>query len=217
MKKTNPLIETIIETISKRILSGEYPGGYKLSENSISQEFDCSRTPVREAFKALEQNSLVQIIAHSGTYVKTFSDKENREITEIRAYLESLAFRLAAEQQADTNRLQTHLVEMEESLTCENPDFTRYGKAHYQFHQEIVRLSDNALLISMYENLHLNSATVLIYKTMNGDEIRSTIEEHALIYTYLKYHDAERGAEFMMNHLWKKRDRLLEAETAKQE
>lgn len=211
MKKTNPLIETIIETISQRILSGEYPGGYKLSENSISQEFECSRTPVREAFKALEQNSLVQIIAHSGTYVKTFTDEENREITEIRAYLESLAFRLAAENQADTNRLQTHLVEMEESLSSDNPDFTRYGKAHYAFHQEIVRLSHNALLISMYDNLHLNSATALIYKTMNSEEIRTTIEEHALIYTYLRYHDAERGSEFMMNHLWKKRNRLLEA------
>ena len=198
MKKTNPLIETIIETISQRILSGEYPGGYKLSENSISQEFECSRTPVREAFKALEQNSLVQIIAHSGTYVKTFTDEENREITEIRAYLESLAFRLAAENQADTNRLQTHLVEMEESLSSDNPDFTRYGKAHYAFHQEIVRLSQNALLISMYDNLHLNSATALIYKTMNPEEIRTTIEEHALIYPYLRYPDLDRGSEFIM-------------------
>ena len=209
MKKNNPLIETIIETITHRIISGEYPPGYKLSENYISQEFNCSRTPVREAFKSLEQVSLVQIIAHSGTYVKSFSDEENKEITEIRAYLEALAFRLAAEYEADTTRLYSYLVEMEQSLSLDNPDFTKYGKAHFAFHQEIVSLSKNSILISMYENLHLNSATALIYKTMNKEEILSTIEEHALIYTYLKYHDAEKGASFVINHLWKKRERLM--------
>lgn len=208
MKKNNPLIETIIETLTHRIVSGEYPAGYKLSENFISQEFNCSRTPVREAFKSLEQVSLVQIIAHSGTYVKTFSDEENIEITEIRAYLEALAFRLAAEKKADTTKLNTYLVEMEESLVLDSPDFTRYGKAHFSFHQEIVNLSNNSILISMYETLHLNSATALIYKNMNRDEIISTIEEHALIYTYLKYGDAVKGTAFMINHLWKKRDRL---------
>ena len=62
----------------------------------------------------------------------------------------------------------------------------------------------------MYETLHLNSATALIYKNMNRDEIISTIEEHALIYTYLKYGDAVKGTAFMINHLWKKRDRLKE-------
>ena len=45
---------------------------------------------------------------------------------------------------------------------------------------------------------------------MNRDEIISTIEEHALIYTYLKYGDAVKGTAFMINHLWKKRDRLKE-------
>ena len=139
-----------------------------------------------------------------------FSDEENIEITEIRAYLEALAFRLAAEKKADTTKLNTYLVEMEESLVLDSPDFTRYGKAHFSFHQEIVNLSNNSILISMYETLHLNSATALIYKNMNRDEIISTIEEHALIYTYLKYGDAVKGSAFMINHLWKKRDRLKE-------
>ena len=44
---------------------------------------------------------------------------------------------------------------------------------------------------------------------MNRDEIISTIEEHALIYTYLKYGDAVKGSAFMINHLWKKRERLI--------
>ncbi len=211
MTKNSPLIENIIETITERILSGEYPGGCKLSENLISTEFRCSRTPVREALKCLEQNTLVEIKYKSGTYVKTFSDEENRNITEVRAYLESLAFRLACEANADTSVLESHLNRMEEFLSLPTPDFTSYGKAHYAFHQEIVRLSGNSLLITLYESMHLNNSIALIYKSLNEEEMISTITEHYTIYNYLKNHEADAGAEFMIRHLWSKRDRIISA------
>ena len=207
--KNSPLIETIIETISERILSGEYPGGYKLSENTISSEFSCSRTPVREALKRLEQNTLVEIKDRSGTYVKTFSDEENLKITEVRAYLESLAFRLALERGNDTSRLKQYLDEMERCLSLSIPDFAGYGRAHYAFHQEIVRLSDNKLLITLYESMHLNNSLALIYKKLDPEGISATMNEHTLIFNYLDTRDEVNGPAFMLTHLWSKRERLI--------
>lgn len=66
----NQLIDSIYNHLKRQIRQGLLPNGAKLSENTLAKEFSCSRTPVREALKRLEQDGFVVIIAHSGSYVK---------------------------------------------------------------------------------------------------------------------------------------------------
>ena len=207
-KAPNSLIDNISDTLKTRILRGEYQGGSKLSENMISREFGCSRTPVREALKSLEQDNLVEIHPHSGTYVKALTDRENLEITEIRSYLEALAFHLACEKKADTRILRTLCEEMSAILDSDDPDFIGYGKVHYLFHRHLVELSGNEKLISLYSRLNLNIASRLIYRSMSREEIESTEKEHFMIVEALEERNTAEGEKFMFNHLWKKRDRL---------
>lgn len=204
------LIDSIVDSLISRIIRGEYPVGAKLSENKVSEEFNCSRTPVREAFKRLEIYNIVEIIPHSGTYVRELSDKENKEMTEIRAALESLAFRLACERGADTMVLRTIQEQMETILSAKEIDFTSYGKAHILFHRHLVELSGNTLLINTYNNLNLSVARKLLYAKMNPKEIKLTNKEHGKIIEYLEAGNVEEGERFMYDHLWLKRNRLLE-------
>ena len=204
----NTLIDNISDTLKARILRGDYPEGTKLSENMISREFGCSRTPVREALQILAQDKLVGIQPYSGTYVKGMTQRENQEITEVRSALEPLAFRLACEKEADTIVLRTLCDEMAAILDAENPDFISYGKIHYLFHRHLVELSGNELLIEMYGRLNLNNASRLIYQSMTREEIESTEAEHYKIVEVLEHRDADYGERFMRNHLWRKRERL---------
>ena len=209
-KKHVALIDSIVDSLISRIINGEYPVGAKLSENKVSEEFNCSRTPVREAFKKLEIYNIVEIIPHSGTYVRDLSDKENKEVTEIRAALESLAFRLACERGADTTVLRTIQEQMETILAAKDIDFTSYGKVHILFHRHLVELSVNTLLLKTYNNLNLSVARKLLYAKMNPDEIKLTNKEHSKIIEYLENGNVEEGERFMYDHLWLKRNRLLE-------
>ncbi len=209
------LIDKIVEVLQDRIIRGDYPVGVKLSENKISDEFDCSRTPVREAFKILEQRNIVEVIPHSGTYVKELSPKENREVTEIRAALEPLAFRLACENRASTAVLRTLQEQMETVLASGGTDFMIYGRCHVLFHRHLVELSGSELLLDTYRKLNLNAARKLIYEKMNPEEIRMTNEEHWKIIGFLEDGNVEEGCAFVFNHLWQKRERLVAAENAK--
>ncbi len=202
-------IEDIVETIRIRILNGAYAPGEKLSENKLAKEFNCSRTPVREAIKRLERDNLVVVQPFSGSYVKHLSDEENRELTEIRASLESLAFRLACDREVDVAPLRQLLVEMEDALSSDKPDFVRYGQAHYQFHMTLVEMSGNVMLIDIYRRRNLNSASKLFYYKMSRTEADFTQQEHEAIVTALSLGDTEAGQQFMFNHLWKKRERLI--------
>lgn len=209
MSQSTPDIEEIVEIIRKRILKGEYEPGFKLSENKLAKEFCCSRTPVREAIKHLEQDNLVEVQPFSGSYVKQLSDEENLELTEIRASLESLAFRLACDRRVDVAPLRQLLTQMGDSLGSDNPDFVLYGQAHYKFHMTLIEMSGNEMLIDMYKRMNLNSASKLFYYKMNPQEVMITQHEHESIVTALALGDTEAGQLFMFNHLWKKRERLL--------
>ena len=86
--QVNTIQTEICSAMQKRIRSGEYKVGEKLSENLLATEFNCSRMPVREALKHLEQDGLVVIQPKSGTYVREYSQEEISNALEIRAYLE---------------------------------------------------------------------------------------------------------------------------------
>lgn len=207
-KSHTPLIDHISDVLRTRILKGEYKEGTKLSENTLGKEFGCSRTPVREALKSLEQDNLVVIQPHSGTYVKVLSDEENLEITEIRSYLEPLAFRLACEKGASATVLRTLCEQMAAILEADETDSVSYGKVHYLFHRHLVELSGSRILMDLYGRLNLNSATKLIYKRMEKEEIEETEREHFQIVEALERRDLEKGEDFMFRHLWRKRERL---------
>lgn len=206
----NTLIDNICETLKARILRGDYPVGTKLSENMISHEFGCSRTPVREALKLLEQEKLVEVQPYSGTYVKGMTARENLEIMEVRAFLEPLAFCLACEKKADTTVLRTLCDEMAAILDAETPDFVSYGRVHFLFHRHLVELSGNAILISTYERLNLGNSSRLIYQSMTREGIEATEAEHYKIVELLEHRDSEYGERFIRNHLWRKREILRE-------
>lgn len=203
------LIDRIVESVQTSIMRGDIPAGAKLSENSVAEEFSCSRTPVREAFKRLELAHLVEIVPHSGTYVRELTDEENLEVTEVRAALEALAFRLACRRKADATVLRTIQEQMETALGAKEVDFATYGRAHVLFHRHLVELSGNALLLQIWNNLNLSSARKLIYAKMNPGEIRLTNQEHDRIAALLEEGNEEEGQKYVFSHLWKKRSRLL--------
>ena len=91
------LSSRVFHTIRENILSGKYATDEELKEKSIGEELGVSRTPVREALRQLELEGLVTIIPNKGAYVVGISQKDIRDIYEIRSRLEGLCARWACD------------------------------------------------------------------------------------------------------------------------
>jgi|GEM_PF-61024 len=87
----------VFHMIRENILSGKYERDEELKEKSIGEELGVSRTPVREALRQLELEGLVTIIPNKGAYVVGISQKDIKDIYEIRSRLEGLCAKWAAE------------------------------------------------------------------------------------------------------------------------
>ena len=91
-----PLRFLVVDELRERILSGEISPGVRLVEDHIAAELGVSRSPVREALRALETEGLVELSPRRGVFVAAVSQEDAVQIFEAREALESFAARLAA-------------------------------------------------------------------------------------------------------------------------
>ena len=98
---TIPNTVRIRRALENAIVDGRYPPGSRLDPESLAREFDCSRTPIREALQQLEASGLVQVLPKRGTYVSEWSAGELAERFEVMAEVEAMCARLAARRITD--------------------------------------------------------------------------------------------------------------------
>src|SRR5512138_3518979 len=95
------LSEDIAESIKAAIIKGKFRPGEKISEGDLAQSMGVSRTPLREAFRKLENEGFIQIIPRKGAMVTQVSAEEAADLYEVKCTLEGLAARLAAKRMPD--------------------------------------------------------------------------------------------------------------------
>jgi DNA-binding GntR family transcriptional regulator len=194
------LREQIKDVILQRILDGEYQPGARLVETRIAQELGVSQAPVREALRDLEQLGCIVHEPFRGCSVRAFSADELLEAFPVRAALEALAARLAAERIDEDELLR--LAELLDVMRAA----ARRGDAHDQsqanasFHATIVRAARNATLERQWSLLEPFSRTY-ISVSRPGLDLRALSERHVPILEALRARDPDAAAEAMHHHL----------------
>lgn len=145
----NSLAEKVAEILRTRILQGEYQIGEKLIESRIAAEFQVSRTPIRDAFRELEKEQLVEYIPNKGCFAKGFSREDMLDIFDVRREVEQLAIRRVIAQAADDDlaRLDQLLGEMRWYTVQQ--DRPKILEANEAFHQTLYRLTGSRFIVRM--------------------------------------------------------------------
>ena len=74
------LTDEIHNIVRDRILKGEYKIGQKIKETQIADELKVSRTPIREAFKQLENEGLIDYVPNRGCFAKGFTSQDIEDL-----------------------------------------------------------------------------------------------------------------------------------------
>jgi DNA-binding GntR family transcriptional regulator len=190
----------IKDLILQRIVTGEYPPGSRLVETRIAQELGVSQAPVREALRDLEQLGCIVHEPFRGCSVKAFSAAELLEAFPVRAALEALAARLAAERMTEDELLL--LAELLETMrrAARRGDAHDQSQANASFHATIVRAARNATLERQWSFLEPYSRTYLTV-SQPGLDLQALSERHVPILDALRARDGDAAAEAMHRHL----------------
>ena len=172
----------------------------RLDERQLAQDFGVSRTPVREAMAQLEREGFVRSVPRRGVYVVRKTKKEAIELITAWAALEGMAARLITEQasQEDIASLRRMFATFEGGQVRAHLD--EYSDVNIEFHQTIIRMSGNSVLIDLAENLFTHMR-MLRRKTIGEDDrADKSIRDHMNIIEALETRDTERAEDLVRNH-----------------
>jgi len=125
----------------------------RLDERRLASDLGVSRTPVREAMAQLEREGFVRAVPRRGIYIVRKTRREVVEMITAWAALESMAARLLTEsaQEREIASLRTMFAKFDNGELHARLD--EYSEVNIEFHQSIIRMSRNSVLIALAENL----------------------------------------------------------------
>ena len=178
----------------------EKPGEVRLDERQLASDLGISRTPVREAMAQLEREGFVRSVPRRGIYVVRKTKQEVIELITAWAALESMAARLITQNAADDEiaTLRRMFAKFENGELHARLD--EYSEVNIEFHQSIIRMSRNRVLIDLAENLFTHMR--MIRRKTIGEEDRAdrSIRDHLNIIQALEARDTARAEDLVRNH-----------------
>ncbi len=191
----------VFHRLREDILNGKYAEHEELREVAIGEEMGVSRTPVREAFRQLELEGLIQIIPNKGAYVTGITKKDVMDIYVIRSLLEGLCARWATE-----NITKEQMEEMEENVYLAK---FHASKGHWdllaeldnRFHDILYEASNSKMLEHQLKDFHQYVLRVRKKTLSTAARGTKSNEEHEQIMEAIKAGNADLAEELAHKHL----------------
>ncbi len=228
---TEELVQHLVDSISAKIFNGAYAPGQKLRQEALAEEFDVSRTPVREALRQLEIKGLIVQQPRYGATVVAPTIKEIGANYWLRGELEGMAAELAARwiSDADLKRLQAVHAECADAVSALYAEVNAGNAAaprqagprqagprqaaapmqhwvvkNQEFHALIFRAAGNPSLERIIRDLHTDYTKNILNMTVLGmyeNRMKKNIEHHAAIVQALTARDAAASRAAMRAHI----------------
>ena len=172
----------------------------RLDERRLALDFGISRTPVREAMAQLEREGFVRAVPRRGIYVVRKTKREVIEMITAWAALESMAARLITENASadEIASLRTMFAKFENGELHAKLD--EYSEVNIEFHQTIIRMSRNGVLISLAENLFTHMRMIRRRTIGEQDRADRSIRDHMNIIQALENRETDRAETLVRQH-----------------
>jgi DNA-binding GntR family transcriptional regulator len=189
------------DEILRGIKTGELTVGAKLNEIDLAERLRISRSPVREAFRALEEAGLVRLEKNRGVFIRDLSDEEAAELYEVRAGLDDMAGRLLAPRVTDAQIAELRALGAQLEASSISGGVNNYFPLNIAFHDRIVEMTGNSMLLGLYRQV-VNRMHLLRRRgfSVSGSSAASHAE-HRIILDALATRNPENTAHAMRQHV----------------
>ena len=200
-KSALPLSANLYYEIQADILSGEIPDNSKLTEQAICKKYNVSRTPVREAFRQLETDGLIEYIPNRGAFVKGLTKRDISDLFDLRTLFEIQAVEWAIKRMSSEEiEALRETLEFMEFYTLKN-DIEKVLMFNSQFHNIIYEGTNDRMLqktLYTYQTYLKHSAPS---KTYSADQLNQILEEHRAIFNAVDSKNSAAGRKAMEYHM----------------
>ena len=204
MNEYLPLRDVVFNTLRQAILRGELKPGERLMEIALSQRLGVSRTPVREAIRMLEQEG-----PRKGAQVAEISEKDLKDVLEVRLGLEELAVRIACQRitEEELEELEQAVKEFEEAMKEDNLGVL--AAADVKVHEVIYGSTHNKRLVQIISNIREQMYRYRVEYLKDVESRKTLVEEHYAVYRALKARNQQQAVKDICIHIVNQQNAIL--------
>ncbi|MHC1551316.1 GntR family transcriptional regulator [Phyllobacterium sp. K27] len=193
--------DMVREKLEQMIVEGIFSNGERLDEIRLSQRFNVSRTPLREAFQALAASGLLDLQPRRGAFVRHPAFEELVEMFEVMAELEAFCGQLASRRMTAEFilKLKQTVIDCEEAVAADDIDV--YYRANETFHHLVYEASGNTFLAAEAAKLHRRLKPFRRLQLKVRGRMTQSLSEHRTILDALIGGDAEIASEALRGHV----------------
>ncbi|EKQ54289.1 MULTISPECIES: GntR family transcriptional regulator [unclassified Clostridium] len=191
-------------SIKDMIFNGVLKPGDRIYDSKLANEFQISRSPVREAIRSLEKDGLLVSDGNSKIKVYQPTKKDIENIYECRQALESQAARLTTRNASDKelDEIEIILSEAKRNIDCSDGSLIKtIILLNSQFHKLILSFCQNSRLQKQSKDLSILTHFYRSIDVYENNRIMDIFNYHIEIFHYIKQRDEDTAAQTMYNHI----------------
>jgi DNA-binding GntR family transcriptional regulator len=193
--------QDLVEALRQAIVRGELVPKQRLVESDLAEEYGASRGNIRTALAELTVEGLVERVQNRGARVRAVSVEEAVEITEVRAALEALCARKAAERitDAEVGELRELAQQMQDAV--ERGDRESYSQGNQRLHARVIEISAQRTAAATIQRLHGQAVRFQFRLARQPGRPSVSLPQHLAIIDAVCRRDPDGAAEAMRLHL----------------
>lgn len=191
----------LYQILKEEIIKLNLEPGLSISEKGISEKFDVSRTPVREAFLLLSQEGLLDIYPQKGTFVSLIDLDAVEEARFLREHIERAVVRLACENFPQEKIFFLEMNLRVQKMCMEKNDYRGYFQADEEFHKTIFEGCNKQRTWDTICQVEADFQRIRILTLSSNLKVDDVYSQHIVIINSIKDKDPEIADKVMENHL----------------
>lgn len=204
LEKQKNISEDIYDILNQAIIFGKFEAGQTINGSFIAKKMGVSRTPLREAFKRLEQEGWIESLSNGRKIVKKTSLEQAIEIYDIRSVLEPYLIELVCKNITDDELEKLEKIIKEGiSYLHDNKDnkLEKILNVNKRFNMQVYKISGNKKLCTILSSLYDNILHYRIFNLRNVAYEKRSVDEHREILEALKERDAVSAKKIVRKHI----------------
>lgn len=204
------LHEQAAARLREMLVENRIAPGAKLNERELCEQLQVSRTPLREAFKVLAAERLIELHPNRGASVAALSARDVAQLFEVMSALEGLSGELAAQRCTDAEVAEARALHYEMLAAHARRDLPAYYRLNRAIHDLIKRCARNEVLSGTYDSINLRIQNLRFRSNFNREKWDAAVIEHQQMIEALAARDAPRLRALLERHLAHKLSTVLE-------
>ena len=189
------------QTIKKKILLQEFHPGLQLKEIDLCKITGLTRTPIREAMIRLESEKLLISYPNKGSFVKQMSKEEIEELFEVRETLEIKCLALAIKKSSRSELIKIERALKDRKKYLNNENEVKYFLPKIDFHFELIKLSQNSILIDIWKGLQTRLQLIRVKSAMTNRRFLKSVDEHQSILHNICENNLIKAEKLLKSHI----------------